>query len=69
MRKTIEFPHTVCRYTCMVNGLRDVYQWKTGQMLPDEFMLITSGFASFVYLKNKRFKPPFMVFWGQNLKE
>ena len=51
MRKTIEFPHTVCRYTCMVNGLRDVYQWKTGQMLPDEFMLITSGFASFVYLK------------------
>jgi len=53
----------------MVNGLRDVYQWKTGQMLPDEFMLITSGFASFVYLKNKRFKPPFMVFWGRNLKE
>jgi len=67
-QKIIELPHTVCPYTCMVNGLRDVYQWKTGQTLPDEFMMITSGMASFVYLKHKKTKPPFMVFWGQNLK-
>jgi len=67
--KLIELPHAVCPYTCMVNGIRDVYQWRTGQRLPDEFMMITSGMAGFVYLKHKRAKPPFMVFWGQSLKQ
>ena len=67
--KLIELPHTVCRYTCTINGIMDVYQWQTGQRLPSEFMMITSGMADFIYLKHKRARPPFMVFWGQGLKQ
>lgn len=47
-RKLIEIPHTVCPYTCMVNGIGDVYLWKTGQPLPNEFVMITSGMASLI---------------------
>ena len=68
MSRLIEIPHSVCKYTCMVNGIKDVYEWKTCQKLPCEFMMILSGFAGFTYLKFKRAKPPYMVFWGPSIK-
>ena len=68
MSKLIEIPHSVCKYTCMVNGISDVYELKTGQKLPCEFMMILSGMAGFAYLKFKRAKPPYMVFWGPSIK-
>ncbi len=68
-KKIIEIPHTVCPFTCTVNGLGDVYRWKTGQMIHDEFLMSTSGMASFFYLKLKKAKPPFMVFWSQGIKK
>jgi hypothetical protein len=52
----------------MVNGIKDVYEWKTGQKLPCMFMMILSGMAGFTYLKFKRAKPPYMVFWGPAIK-
>jgi len=52
----------------MVNGLGDVYRSKTGQTFSDEFLMIISGMAGFAYIKNKKAEPPFMVFWGQSLK-
>lgn len=68
MSKLLEVPHSVCRYTCMVNGISDVYEWRTSQKLPCGFMMILSGMAGFVYLKFKRAKPPCMVFWGPSAK-
>ncbi|RLG51140.1 MAG: hypothetical protein DRO00_07650 [Thermoproteota archaeon] len=70
MRKNclIKIPHPVCRYTCMVNGIKDVFEWKTGLKLPCELMMISSGMAGFSYIKDKRAKPPAMVFWGPSLK-
>ena len=68
MPKLIEVPHSVCEYTCMVNGINDVYKLKTSQELPCEFMMILSGMAGFVYLKFKHAKPPYMVFWGPSIK-
>jgi hypothetical protein len=68
MSKLIEIPHSVCKYTCMVNGISDVYELRTGQKLPCEFMMILSGMAGFVYLKFKRAEPPYMVFWGPSIK-
>jgi len=66
--RLLEIPHSVCKYTCMVNGIKDVYEWKTGQKLPCELMMISSGMAGFYYIKNKRLKPPIMVFWGPSLR-
>jgi len=68
MTKLLEIPHSVCKYTCMVNGINDVYEWKTCQKLPCMFMMILSGMASFTYLKFKGAKPPCMVFWGPSIK-
>lgn len=64
----LEIPHSVCKYTCMVNGISDVYEWKTGQKLPCQFMMTLSGMAGFTYLKFKRAKPPCMVFWGPSIR-
>jgi hypothetical protein len=52
----------------MVNGIGDVYRSKTGQVLSDEFLMIISGMAHFAYIKNRSAEPPFMVFWGQSVK-
>ncbi len=63
----IELPHKVCDYTCMVNGLEDLYEQKTGVRLPDWLLLHVSGLLGFVYVKNKLAPTPRMVFWGSNL--
>jgi hypothetical protein len=68
MARLLEIPHSVCRYTCMVSGISDVYEWKTGQKLPCMFMMLLSGMAGFTYLKFKRARPSFMVFWGPSVK-
>jgi len=68
MSKLIEVPHSVCKYTCMVNGISDVYEAKTGQKLPCNLMMILSGMAGFTYLKFKHAKPPYMVFWAPSIK-
>ena len=49
--KLIKLPHKVCPMTCMVNGLEDLYEAKTGTRLPDQFLLFMSGMAGFAYLK------------------
>jgi hypothetical protein len=68
MKNIINIPHSVCKYTCMVNGIGDVYRFKTGQSFSDEFLMAASGMAGFAYIKNKQAEPPFMVFWGQSIK-
>ncbi|MGE5774633.1 MAG: BtrH N-terminal domain-containing protein, partial [Chloroflexota bacterium] len=65
--KQIELPHKVCGLTCMVNGLEDLYEQKTGVRLPDWLFLHLSGLLGFVYLRNRRAPAPRMVFWGMNI--
>ena len=65
--KLIALPHKVCPYTCMINGLEDLYESKTGIRLPDYLLLFLSGLLGFVYIKNKNAPSPRMVFWGSNL--
>lgn len=64
----IELPHKVCGQTCMVNGLEDLYEWKTGVRLPDWFLFYMSGMAAFAYIKNKRSATPRLVVWGMLVK-
>ena len=63
----IELPHKVCACSCMINGLEDLYEEKTGERLPDWLLLHLSGLLGFVYIKNKQAPAPRMVFWGSNL--
>jgi len=49
--KLIELPHKVCGVTCMINGLEDLYEQKTGIRLPDWLLLHLSGLLGFVYIK------------------
>ncbi|MBS7617351.1 hypothetical protein KEJ25_01890 [Candidatus Bathyarchaeota archaeon] len=67
--RILEISHSPCNYTCTANGLRDVYMHKTGRYIPGEMMMVFSGFADFVYLKNEREVPPRMVFWTRSLKD
>lgn len=39
--KCLELPHAVAAYRCPVNGLSDVYQWRTGSRIP-EYLLMDS---------------------------
>ncbi|MGB7537860.1 MAG: BtrH N-terminal domain-containing protein [Anaerolineales bacterium] len=65
--KLIELPHKVCGLTCMINGLEDLYEQKTGIRLPDWLLLHLSGMLGFVYIKNKHAPAPRMVFWGMQI--
>ncbi len=65
--KLIELPHKVCGMSCMINGLEDLYEQKTGVRLPDWLLLYLSGMAGFVYIKNKNAPTPRMVFWGSQI--
>lgn len=49
--KVIELRHKVCDYTCMWNGIEDLYQTRLGEAIPDYFFFCLSGIGKFVYLK------------------
>jgi hypothetical protein len=68
MSRVLQLPHSACSFTCMVNGIQDVYEHQIGHKLPCMFMMILSGMAGFTYLKFKRARPPYMVYWGPSIK-
>lgn len=61
--KRLELPHRMADYLCPVNGLCDVYEWKTGSRIPEE--LIFYAKAGFQIISQKRADAPKMVFLGQ----
>jgi hypothetical protein len=67
--KLIQLPHKVCGKTCMVNGLEDLYEWKTGNRLSDWLLFYLSGKAGFAYIKNKKSPAPRMIFWGATTQQ
>ena len=61
--KRLELPHRIADYLCPVNGLCDVYEWKTGRRIPEE--LIFYAKAGFQIISQKRADTPKMIFLGQ----
>jgi hypothetical protein len=59
----LQLPHKVAEYACPINGLEDMYEWKTGQRLPGYFLMDLS-MTGFLYIKQKNAPTPRMVFWG-----
>jgi hypothetical protein len=60
----MELEHKVCDYTCMWNGIEDLYQSKSGEAVPDYFFFCLSGIGNFVYLKFSRGNPKRMACWN-----
>jgi len=58
----IEMNHKVCDFTCMVNGLEDIYENAMNASLPRYFLFGLSAFCSPAYLKIKRSKTPRMFY-------
>ncbi len=59
----LKLPHKVLDYACPINGLEDMYEWKTGNRLPGYFLMDLS-MTGFLYLRQKNAPTPRMVFWG-----
>ncbi len=64
--KTIELPHKVLDYACPINGLEDLYEWKTGNRLPG-YCLMDISTIGFTYIKQKLAPSPRMIFWGSGM--
>lgn len=63
-RKVIKLKHKACDYTCMWNGIEDLYQTKLGEDIPDYFFFCLSGIGRFVYLKSSNGHMRRMVSWN-----
>lgn len=61
--KILEIPHNTADYLCPVNGLCDIYEWKTGERIPEK--LVSNVRTGFMFLSNKRMNPPKMIFMMQ----
>ena len=61
--KRLELPHQLADYLCPVNGLCDVYEWKTGKRIPEELIFYSK--AGFQMISQKKAAVPKMIFMGQ----
>lgn len=61
--KLLKIPHQTADYLCPVNGLCDIYEWKTGNRIPEELLFFSR--PGFQMISQKRANPPKMIFWGQ----
>lgn len=61
--KILELPHQLADYLCPINGLCDVYEWKTGKRIPDDLLFYSK--VGFQLISQKRATPPKMVFLSQ----
>ncbi|MBZ9637606.1 BtrH N-terminal domain-containing protein [Clostridium sp. FP1] len=58
--KILKLPHRTADYLCPVNGLCDIYEWKTQSRIPDELIFYCQ--MGFQVITNKNLIPPKMIF-------
>lgn len=63
--KILELPHKKADYLCPVNGLCDIYEWKTQNRIPDELVFYCQ--LGFQMISNKNSIPPKMIFLGSGI--
>ncbi len=49
----LKLPHKVADHACPINGLEDMYEWKTGQRLPGYFLMDLSMTGFLVHQTEK----------------
>lgn len=61
--KIVDVRHHICDYSCMWNGIEDIYMTKTGENIPPFFFFCLSGVGNITYLKyNDEELPRLLVF-------
>jgi len=58
--KYLKLPHKQADYLCPVNGLCDIYEWKTGNRIPEDLLFFSR--TGFMLISQKRAIPPKMIF-------
>lgn len=61
--ENLKLPHQTADYLCPVNGLCDIYEWKTGKRIPEELLFFSR--PGFQLISQKRAPCPKMIFFGQ----
>ena len=57
-------PHRVAHGMCIVNGIRDLIDWRSGRDWSNEFVFGLGQGSGFAYIRAKIAKPPRQVYWG-----
>lgn len=60
---SLKLPHQTADYLCPINGLCDIYEWKTGSRIPEELLFFSR--PGFQLISQKRAISPKMIFFGQ----
>ncbi len=60
--RILKLPHKTADYLCPVNGLADVYEWKTGVRIPEQ--LLHYARSGFMLVSNKKAAPPKMALFS-----
>lgn len=60
MMQMLDLPHRVVDYLCPVNGLCDIFEWKSGERIPEELVFYSR--LGFQLISQKRVDPPKMIF-------
>lgn len=60
----LKLPHQMADYLCPVNGLCDIYEWKTGKRIPEELIFYSK--VGFQMISHKKAIVPKMIFMGQS---
>ena len=64
MKKIISIIHHMDDYTCMLNGVEDLYIKDTGETLPPKFFYVLSSFGTFCYMKTPKSETKRLVILG-----
>lgn len=57
--KLLKLPHGVADYLCPINGLSDIYEWHTGERIPEQLLFYAR--SGFLLISNKNSVPPKMI--------
>ncbi len=60
--KLLQLPHKTADYLCPINGLADIYEWKTGERIPDPLLFYAR--SGFLLISDKRVVPPRMILFS-----
>jgi hypothetical protein len=57
--RIMQLPHGTADYLCPVNGLADIYEWKTGERIPEQLLFYAR--SGFMMISGRRLVPPRMI--------
>ena len=57
--RILQLPHGTADYLCPINGLADIYEWKTGERIPEQLLFYAR--SGFMMISGRRLVPQRMI--------